>query len=94
VAGRSTESLDVTMAERVDMSEDGPPPSVVRWARASLRIGGIIWFLFAVLTLFHADGDITTMLWGIAMVVVAILHFAVARYGGKRGVVFLSFFGP
>ena len=72
-------------------SIDAPSPRAVTLARIWLRVLGCAWFLAG----FFVGGTTGgSHAWGIILVGVGVLHFAVARYAKKRLAVFFSSSGP
>ena len=70
---------------------DAPSPRAVTLARIWLLVLGCAWFLAG----FFVGGTTGgSRWWGIILVAVGVLHFAVARYAKKRLAVFFSSFGP
>jgi membrane protein insertase Oxa1/YidC/SpoIIIJ len=70
---------------------DAPLPRAVTLARIWLLALGCAWFLAGFYVGTTPDGS---RWWGIILVAVGILHFAVARYARTRLAVFFSSFGP
>ena len=70
---------------------DAPLPRAVVLARIWLLVLGCAWFLAGFLVGTTTGGS---RWWGIILVAVGILHFAVARYARARPAVFFSLFGP
>ena len=70
---------------------DAPLPHGVMLARIWLLVLGCAWFLAGFFVGTTAGGS---RWWGIILVAVGILHFAVARYARARLAVFFSLFGP
>jgi hypothetical protein len=70
---------------------DAPLPRAVTLARIWLLILGCAWLFAGFFVGTTAGGS---RWWGLALVAVGILHFAVARYARARLAVFLSLLGP
>jgi len=70
---------------------DAPLPRAVMLARIWLLVLGCAWVLAGFFVGTTTGGS---RWWGIIVVAVGILHFAVARYARARPAVFLSLFGP
>jgi len=70
---------------------NAPSPRAVALARIWLLALGCSWFLAGFFVGTTAGGS---RWWGIALVAVGILHFAVARYARTRLAVFFSSLGP
>ena len=70
---------------------DAPLPRAVMLARIWLLALGCAWVLAGFFVGTTASGS---RWWGIILVAVGILHFAVARYARARPAVFASLFGP
>ena len=72
--------------------ENGPSERAVAIARAWLIISGLIVLALGIGITATIEGP--EKLWGVAIAVLGITNFIVARYGSGRVAVFFSVFGP
>ena len=72
--------------------ENGPSDRAVAIARAWLIISGVIVLAFGIGITASLEG--AERLWGVAIAVLGITNFIVARYGSGRVAVFFSAFQP
>jgi hypothetical protein len=69
-----------------------PLPRAVTVARIWLLVLGCAWFLAGFLVGSGSAGG--SRWWGILLVAVGLVHFAVARYASRRPALFMAMFGP
>ena len=78
------------MAQELDSA--GPSERAVALARTCLIIGGVVWSGFAAAMLVASRAS---EIWStLAVVLVGLAHFVVARFGSRRVAVFFALFGP
>ena len=78
------------MAQELDSA--GPSERAVALARTCLIIGGVVWSGFAAAMLVASRAS---EIWStLAVALVGLAHFAVARFGSRRVAVFFALFGP
>jgi hypothetical protein len=84
---------DTTASSMVNQpNTNAPLPRAVTVARIWLLVLGCAWFLAGfVVGSGTADGS---RWWGMLLVAVGLVHFAVARYVKSRPALFLALFGP
>ena len=71
---------------------DGPSPHAVALARIWLNIGGVLWIGFAIAAMVTSRG---IEIWPtVVLGSIALLHFAIAKFGSHRVAVFFAIFGP
>jgi hypothetical protein len=71
---------------------NAPLPRAVAVARIWLLVLGCAWFLGGFLVGSSTAGG--SRWWAMLLVVVGLVHFAIARYAKRRPALFLSLFGP
>jgi hypothetical protein len=71
---------------------DGPSSHAVALARIWLNIEGVLWIGFAIAAWVTSGG---IAIWPtVALGLIALLHFVIAKFGNHRVAVFFAIFGP